>query len=102
MNDRRAEAVTAKRVYADSPEHKTIAAERSVRWVFSGRGAAATPEDRQSEQSDVCRSSGKREVPFAGGACLSPPQRSSGATRRQGGSPLGADGARCKAAGGAE
>ncbi len=69
--------------------------------VYAVAEPAATPEDRQSERSEVCRDRAKKSTICRRGGPVAA-KRSSGLPRRQGGSPSGADGRGCQAAGGAE
>jgi hypothetical protein len=59
--------------------------------VFAVAEPAPTPEDRQSERSEVCRDGQRRSTKCRRGGPVAA-QRSSGLARRQGGSPTGADG----------
>ena len=70
LKNRRAEAVSAQRLSADGPEHHRIAAEWSVRGFYAVAEPAATPEDRQSERSEVCRDRAKEKYKMPEGrAC---------------------------------
>ncbi|MDP1989741.1 MAG: hypothetical protein Q8K00_01865 [Syntrophales bacterium] len=53
--NRRAKAVSAKRLSADGPEHQTKSGRAERPLVYAVAEPAATPEDRQSEHSAVCR-----------------------------------------------
>jgi hypothetical protein len=100
--NRRAKAVTAQRVSANGPEHQMIADGRSVR----GFSAVAEPSAKKARVPAV--GAQRRQPGFGktgntfcrrGGPVAA--QRSSGPPRRQGGSPMVADGRGCESSDGA-
>ena len=67
---RRAKAVSAKRLSADGPEHQTKSGRAERPRVYAVAEPAATPEDRQSERSEVCRDRAKEKYKMPEGrAC---------------------------------
>ena len=66
LNNRRAEAVTAKRVSADGPKHQTIADGRSVRGFMRSRShpqKSPRPGSRSAAKSAGFRANGKYRLP---------------------------------------
>ena len=89
---RRAEAVTAKRLSADGPKFKMIADEWSVRRTRSRPCKSPRPGSLSEAKS---AGTGQRESTFCRRVVPVAAKRSSGAARRQEGSPFGADGSGC-------
>jgi len=101
IKNRRAKAVSAKRLSADGPEHQAKAAERSVRGFSRSRRQPQRPRTGSLSAAKSAGTGQRRSTKCRRGGPVAA-QRSSGLPRRQGGSPFGADGRGCQAAGGAE
>ena len=94
--NRRAEAVSAQRLSADGPEHQTKADGRSVRGFLRSRSRPWKRPRTGSRSEATSAGTGQSKGDFSLRGAPVAAKRSSGATRRQEGSPRGAEGSGCK------